>query len=60
MWKTPKKQNPKAEHCVLCGIETEYSKETPIEKRQGYVVGAGQLCYDCYKNLYPKGQDHHG
>jgi hypothetical protein len=36
--------------CVLCGIETSYDVETHIDFRTGYVEGAGQLCYKCYKN----------
>ena len=30
--------------CVLCGKETPYDKETPIDKRRGYIEGCGQTC----------------
>lgn len=40
------------ELCVCCGKETEYKKDTPIEKRYGYIKGAGQLCCKCFHELY--------
>ena len=40
--------------CVNCKRETLYSKETHIDFRLGYVEGAGQLCLDCYDNIYIK------
>lgn len=40
------------EYCVICGKETEYTRETPIDKRIGYVDGAGQLCRKCYMDTY--------
>ncbi len=36
------------EYCVLCGCETEYTRETPIEQRRCYVAAVGQLCGKCY------------
>ena len=42
------------ELCVLCGKETEYSRQTPIQVRVGYVEGAGQLCPKCWLELYRK------
>lgn len=39
---------PEVEKCVLCGAETPYVKETPIELRFHYIEGAGQLCKNCY------------
>ena len=33
--------------CVLCGKETEYTKDTPISNRINYVETAGQLCHTC-------------
>ena len=38
--------------CVLCGVETEYKKDTPVEKRYGYIKGAGQLCRKCFHEIY--------
>ena len=50
MWKSGKKQKPEKDTCVICGKETEYAKDTPIQNRIGYVEGAGQLCReDVYK-----------
>ena len=34
--------------CNMCGIETEYTKDTHIDMRYGYVEGAGQFCRACY------------
>lgn len=42
------------EICVACGNETEYMFSTPINKRQHYVEGAGQLCPQCYYDIYVK------
>ena len=36
------------DHCVLCGVETVYKRNTHIDMRIGYVEGAGQLCPKCY------------
>lgn len=40
------------DRCVLCWGETEYSKNTPVEDRQFYIEGAGQLCEECYRKYY--------
>ena len=42
----------KKEVCVSCGCETPYVFETPIQERIGYVEGSGQLCDDCFKEIY--------
>ncbi len=36
------------ETCVVCGAKTEYARSTPIDERQHYVEGVGQLCPRCY------------
>jgi hypothetical protein len=50
-WKSVKEQliimKGKKELCVLCGGETPYVFETPIQERIGYVEGAGQTCSYC-------------
>ena len=46
------------EKCVLCGKETIYPKDLNIELRDYYVEGAGQLCMDCYFDLYDKRERH--
>lgn len=38
--------------CVLCGAETQYTKDTPIDLRSCYIEGAGQLCPECWKKIY--------
>ena len=43
------------EFCVCCGKKTKYRKDDPIQKRIGYIPGSEQLCYQCYKELYPNG-----
>ena len=39
------------ERCVLCGAMTETLRSTPIEFREDYEVGCGQLCHSCYKKI---------
>ena len=46
------------EHCVICGKPTEYCRNMPIDKRECYVEGAGQLCRECFRKFYlPKQAD---
>ncbi len=40
--------------CVCCGVETLYDVETHIDFRIGYIEGCGQLCLDCYGEVYVK------
>lgn len=40
--------------CVTCGKETLYDREDHIDTRLGYVEGSGQLCLDCYDEIYIK------
>jgi len=42
------------EKCVVCGKETEYTYNISISERQFYIEGAGQLCKQCYYDLYIK------
>jgi hypothetical protein len=37
------------EVCVMCGDSVPYSKSTHIDRRVGYIEGAGQLCKECYE-----------
>jgi len=60
MWKHTQKKQLEIEKCIVCGKATTYTKDTPISERAGYVEGGGQLCQDCYKDLYLKGQGCHG
>lgn len=39
------------EKCVICKCKTTIKKEEPIESRDGYIEGVGQLCYKCYRDF---------
>ena len=43
---------PKTEKCVVCGVNTGILESTPIEFRDNYIEGAGQLCNKCYNGSY--------
>ena len=43
--------NEKFEQCVICGIETNVNINTHIDKRNNYIEGAGQLCFDCAEEI---------
>jgi|LFRM01.2.fsa_nt_gb uncharacterized protein with PIN domain len=38
--------------CVLCGRRTHFRKNDSIQARVHYIEGAGQLCPDCYTDLW--------
>ena len=40
------------EKCVSCEKETEVDVSTHIDHRDYYVEGAGQLCKDCWLEIY--------
>lgn len=40
------------ERCVYCGKKTEYITNIPINERICYIECVGQLCADCYENIY--------
>ena len=42
------------EKCVLCGCSIDLEPDTPIEFRTGYIAGSGQLCAQCFFDLYCK------
>jgi len=42
------------EKCISCGRDTGYSINDHIELRKTYVEGAGQLCSECFKEVYEK------
>jgi hypothetical protein len=43
--------------CVSCGEKSIYDREEYIDFRVGYIEGAGQLCLDCYDNIYIKSKN---
>ena len=49
-----KQQDTTYETCVVCRQETDVKKDTPIKDRYHYVEGSGQLCSDCYYEVYIK------
>lgn len=40
------------DNCVSCHKDTIYNTTDHIEYRIGYIEGAGQLCLDCYEEIY--------
>ena len=42
------------EKCVSCTREVEYTINTHIDARKGYVEGVGQLCSECFIEVYKK------
>lgn len=40
------------EKCIICKKDVPVKKDLPIDQRKYYVEGAGQLCPDCYKEIY--------
>lgn len=38
--------------CVICGADTGVPQSTPVDERKRYISGCGQLCRDCYFDLY--------
>lgn len=40
--------------CVSCWQKTQYSVDTHIDARIGYVEGSGQLCGKCNERIYGK------
>ncbi len=43
------------DRCVLCWQLTDVPKNTPISWRKYYVQGQGQLCENCYYELFKQG-----
>jgi hypothetical protein len=37
------------DHCVICGKQSPYTRNTPIEERIGYVEGGGQSCFTSHE-----------
>lgn len=45
------------ERCIICGELTKMRKDTPIDFRNHYVFGGGQMCHSCYFDAYIKSDD---
>ena len=39
------------EHCVLSRRRLSIQRITHIDMRPEYIIGVGDLCYECYKSL---------
>lgn len=46
------KSGEEYERCVFCGKQTEVLKSEPVDGRRFYIEGAGQLCGDCFYEIY--------
>ena len=44
------------ERCVLCRRLMDIPKGVPLAVRKGYIEGAGQLCENCFRELYKTGE----
>ena len=49
----------KYERCVLCGAITTIPISTPVDQRENYEIGMGQLCADCASTLKSKTEQAH-
>ena len=50
-------KNNKEEKCVICGKDTGYVFSEYIQNRRFYVEGAGQVCKQCFIEIYFKIKD---
>ncbi len=50
-FKVSLKDNTEKDKCVKCGEITMYEKNVHIDRRIGYIEGAGQLCVSCDKEF---------
>ncbi|MCH5278403.1 MAG: hypothetical protein J1E60_01290 [Christensenellaceae bacterium] len=41
----------KNEPCALCGAATDVPQSRPVDERDCYIYGAGQLCRECYDKV---------
>ena len=48
------KENDNYDKCVSCDEVTQYSRFDHVDYRIGYIEGAGQLCLNCYDEIYVK------
>ena len=45
-------KNEELDICVICGAITDVPLSKPIDNREFYEVGCGQLCRNCYIKLH--------
>ena len=44
----------KKDKCVSCNGDTQYNVHDHVDFRMGYIEGCGQLCLNCYDEIYVK------
>lgn len=44
-------KTPTFEKCILCQRETGVSVDLPVDSRENYALGLGQLCEKCYADM---------
>lgn len=49
---TKTKESDVFESCVVCNGKTPVRRDTPVDKRALYVKGIGQVCYDCWHQVF--------
>ena len=49
--------NDTTEKCVICGRDTPYKISTPINQREFYLEGSGQICLHCHYKSYGKNRE---
>lgn len=47
-------EEEKFERCVMCGALTCIPIFMPIDMRENYIIGCGQICTECAKKLQGK------
>ncbi len=46
---------PPVERCVLCGEATGVLQSCPVDHRENYIIGVGQLCRSCWNEVADDG-----
>lgn len=44
------------EKCACCHLELDILKDVPVDLREHYVTGCGQLCPECYERIQLEGK----
>lgn len=55
--KTQQSAEETYERCVVCGELTDIPIDTPIEFRNCYEIGLGQVCFNCHKEIEEEEQN---
>ncbi len=49
-----KKKGVETDKCVSCNKDTGIPKNAHVDSREHYIEGAGQLCKECFKEIYKR------